>query len=188
MINKHPGWLTKEAVDGGPAFFVVQEGAIGRLLGWGVKEKIFYRGVFPWDAMVADLPGTNFGEQGTLPRRAVSCRLIDETTKTMTAEPIYKDELDDRTVIDPQGRVAVQVDTRGLPKEIGQPKILVPHVGHVIVRIAWCSSVPIRMHREKMSAAQERDCGAGAWSYTPIFHQPCAFSRYLLAFWEVPLM
>jgi hypothetical protein len=185
LIYKHPDWMTREGLSGQP-FFVVQEKALPRFLGGAVREKIFQHGEFPWETMIRDLPGRHFGAQGTLPRRATSCRLIDEATSSLTAEPVYQDELRDRLQEQADGSSAVRVDTIGLPQSIGQPKILQPHTGHVVVRIAWCASLPIRFQREVMTAQQENQAGKGAWSYTPIFAEPVAVARYLLAFWEVP--
>lgn len=191
MIFKHPEWMTKEGGLGDLSFFVVQQDKLpSRFSFWSgnVRQRIYESGEFPWQDVVADLPGTNLGQDGSLPRRAVSCRLIDCAISSFMAEPIVKEEIPDRLVVDSRtGGKAVRVDVIGMPKPIGPPRIIVPHEGHVVVRICWCSSTPITMRRERMDADELRRYGTGAWSYTPVFAEPRAVARYLLAFWEVPL-
>jgi hypothetical protein len=193
MHARKPAWLTAEGIGTASIFFVVQEKALPSSFSFwtdNVRRRIFERGDFPWEAMINDLPAPRFfgSDGGDLPTRAASCRLIDEITRTIEAIPVIEEEIHDRLVeYGEEGQKAVQMQVKGRPKTIGQPKILMPHTGHRVVRIAWCSSVPLRLHHERLSLSQIDECGDGAWCFTPVFQQPEHTVRYLLAFWEVPL-
>jgi hypothetical protein len=185
--------MTREGLGTATIFFVVQEAMLPAAWHfWGdsdVKKRIFRDGDFPWDAIVDDLPNPRFfGQLGGLDQRASSCRVVDNVTRTAEAVPIAVDEYEDHLVPDERtGGTAVNVETRGAPRTIGDWVTIVPHEGHRIVKAAWCSTVPMRMRKEERSRAHVEQFGEGAWKVTPVYERPHDFVRYLLAFWDVPM-
>jgi hypothetical protein len=194
LLSRHPYWMTREGLGTASIFFVVQEGMLPA--SWHfwrsdrrVKERIFRDGQFPWDAIIDDLPNPRFfGELGGLDRRASSCRIVDNVTRTAEAVPIEVEEYPDHFIDDPRtGGKAVNIETRGAPRTIGDSVTVVPHEGHRIVKVAWCASVPMKLRLEERTRAHCEKHGEGAWFVTPIYDRPRDFVRYLLAFWDVPM-
>lgn len=191
LLHRHPVWMTLHGQGSSSQFFVVQERAIpGAASFWtdNMRHRIFERGQFPWERIIDDLPHPRFfGEQGHLDTRAAWCEVIEETTVTTEAVPVALEEYEEHLVPDERtGGTAVNLEVRGLPRTIGQPKLLAPEEGHRIVKVAWCSSVRMTLRRERLIRAHFERYGDRAWSYTPIFEEPHAVVRYVLAFWHIP--
>jgi len=185
MLLKQPSWVTHELGPEGERFFVVQERQLPpRFAFWhgDVRRRIFERGDFPWREVVFDLPGAHFGSLGgDLPQRAVSCRFVDRAITYLDAEPIRGDPLER---LDGEGNLHVTM--RGLPRMAGRPQIVVPHTGHRVVRVAWCSSIEIDCRPWLMTPNEERRY-PGALAFRPHFVHETPIARYVFAFWEVAI-
>lgn len=192
LLDRHPQWMTRHGQGSSSIFYVVEERAVpGALSFWteNMRRRIFERGQFPWERIIDDLPHPRFyGEQGgDLPTRAAWCEVIDEVTQTLIAEPIAVEEYEDHLVPDERtGGSAVNLEVRGLPRSIGQVKLLAPEPGHRIVKIAWCSTARMYPRRERLSRPHFERFGDRAWCFTPVYEEPHDFVRYVMAFWHIP--
>lgn len=183
MLLRRPDWVTEEIGPEGEFFKVVQERRLPSSFAFwrgDVRRRIFERGDFPWEELINDLPGRFFGSYGgELPRRASSCRFVDRAISYQSAEPVYSE-----LYVEGEQQL-VPARLRGAPRLDGVPQLVVPHAGHRIVRVAWCSSIEIELRAWPMRPEDVTDF-PGAVCFRPRFRYASSIARYVLVFWDIP--